>query len=115
MVLMSWNLCHLCKMFHAEFSELTQVGEPLEYTKMEEIAKAHQANTNMKPNSKPKQEMKDSPWWTIIPLNHITVPLIHCLIGRGDDPPTKFRYVIYLKIEYVLPTEVDILLLIGTT
>ena len=57
--------------------------------------------------AKPIMGMKEKPWWDFIPLRHYVVPLLHCLIGIGNDILTKFRETISEEIEYISPEEMD--------
>jgi len=40
-------------------------------------------------------------WFTSIPLEHFVVPLLHCLIGVGNDIFAKFRDIVSETIEYI--------------
>ena len=55
----------------------------------------------------PIMGMKEKPWWDFIPLRHYVVPLLHCLIGIGNDILTKFRETISEEIKYISPKEMD--------
>ena len=46
-------------------------------------------------------------WWDFIPIDHYAVPLLHCLIGIGDDILSKFRAIISDEIESISPEEVE--------
>ena len=46
-------------------------------------------------------------------MNHFIVPLLHCLIGVGDNILTKFCDIINEYVEYVFPVEVDTRLAMG--
>ena len=40
---------------------------------------------------KPQMGIKKEPWWPFIPLSHYVVPLLHVLIGIGNDLLDGFR------------------------
>ena len=40
---------------------------------------------------KPRMGIKKEPWWPFIPLSHFVVPLLHVLIGIGNDLLDGFR------------------------
>lgn len=40
-------------------------------------------------------------------MNHFIVPLLHCLIGVGDNIFSRFRNIVNEQIEYLSPVEVD--------
>ena len=44
--------------------------------------------------------------WPFIPIDHYIFPLLHCLIGIGDDILRKFREEVSKKIEYLTPEEI---------
>ena len=52
-------------------------------------------------NSKSKEPIsgvKDTAWWTFIPIEHFIIPLLHCLIGIGNDLLDQFRDVVDERI-----------------
>ena len=104
---MSGNWCHICKLSKKEFSDLVRNGDPWAYDEMESLANWYKEKVKMKPSTDPKLGMKDVPWFTFIPLNHFVVPLLHCLIGIGDNVLSKFRDIISEHIEYISPEELD--------
>eukprot|EP00571_Detonula_confervacea_P003536 CAMPEP_0172312070 /NCGR_PEP_ID=MMETSP1058-20130122/16571_1 /TAXON_ID=83371 /ORGANISM="Detonula confervacea, Strain CCMP 353" /LENGTH=76 /DNA_ID=CAMNT_0013025419 /DNA_START=24 /DNA_END=254 /DNA_ORIENTATION=- len=44
---------------------------------------------------KPKMGVKGMPWWDFIPLQNWMVPLLHTLIGIGNDLLVSFRDWVY--------------------
>ena len=67
----------------------------------------------IKPKAKPQNGVKTTTWWPVIPMNHFIVPLLHCLIGVGDNILAKFRDTINEYVEYLSPVEVDTRLAVG--
>ena len=67
----------------------------------------------IKLKAKPQNGVKTTTWWPFIPMNHFIVPLLHCLIGVGDNILTKFRDLINEYVEYLSPVEVDTRLAVG--
>ena len=101
----------MCKLSLSEFSDLIRDGDPWSYNEMKSFAAEFRDNTDRK--KKPVNGIKNSPWWTMIPLQNIIVPLLHYLIGIGDNILTKFRDIISEHIEYLSPDEVKARLAIG--
>ena len=68
-----------------------------------------------KTKRKAKLGVKDLPWFTFIPFDHFTVPLLHCLVGIGDNILTKFRDIVSEEIEYLPCLEIETRLSAGST
>ena len=66
-----------------------------------------------KPKKNPTNGVKSVTWWPFIPMDHFIVPLLHCLIGVGDNMFTRFRDIVNEKIEYLSPEEVYTRLAVG--
>ena len=103
---MSGHHCHLCKLSGREMTDLTKEGEPWGYDDMIELANTFIASK--KKSKKPANSVKNLPWFTSIPLQNYVVPLLHCLIGIGNDLLAKFRGVISEQIEYIKPEEIQV-------
>ena len=50
--------------------------------------------------------VKSKLWWDFIPIDHYVVPLLHCLIGIGDNIMTRFRHTVSEQIEYIPDDEI---------
>ena len=50
-----------------------------------------------KTKRKAKLGVKDVPWFTFIPFDHFTVPLLHCLIDIQDNILTKSRDMVSVR------------------
>ena len=100
---MSGNWCHLCQLSRAEFSDLLKDGNPWSWELYREIA----AQVESSPNNKPRLGVKTAPWWDFIPLEHYVVPLLHCLIGIGNDILSLFRDIVSESIDYISPEEIQ--------
>ena len=97
---MSGTHCHLCKLPASKFKDLLTDGDKWAYAEMKELAIEYE-NEN-KPNKKPKFGIKSLPWFSnSIPLENFVVPLLHCLIGVGNDIFSKFRDIVSEMIEYI--------------
>ncbi|KAL7526841.1 hypothetical protein ACHAXR_001674, partial [Thalassiosira sp. AJA248-18] len=104
---MSGKWCHLCKLSAKEFADLTKSGDPWVYEAMDSLGKWYREKINAKKKADPKMGMKEEPWFTMIPIGNFIVPLLHCLIGIGDNMLTKFRDIVSEFIEYLPREEVD--------
>ena len=65
-------------------------------------------------DGKPKLGVKQRPWFPFIPVAHHMVPLLHCMIGVGNDLLKMLRYIVNEFIENMTLTEVTIRLSIPT-
>ena len=110
---MSGKWCHLWNLSHKEFSVLAQIGECWEYDKMIELANWFALPSRTKKD--PKLGIKSVPWWAFIPRDHFIVPLLHCLIGIGDNILSKFRAFVSEHVEYIASKERDTRLVGGVT
>ena len=75
----SGHWCYLCILSAKEFSDLYKTGDPLTYEFMNECTK------EAKQTRKSVKGVKEEAWWQFIPLSNILVPLLHLLIGIGND------------------------------
>ena len=91
---MSGDHCHLCKLAAKEFVQLTKDGEPWVHAELQMKGDEFIVLQGNKPKAKPQNGVKSATWWPFIPMNHFIVPLLHCLIGVGDNILTKFRDII---------------------
>ena len=100
---MSGNWCHLCMLNAKEFEDLAKDGDEYTYALMKQFADHYKTELTKEKATAPKAQfgMKDDPSWPFIPLSHFIVPLLHCLIGIGDDIFSKFRDIVSEKIEYL--------------
>ena len=110
---MSGDHCHLCKLSAKEFVNLAKNGELWVHEELAKMGEAFVEVQKVKPKTNPKNGVKAVTWWPFIPMNHFVVPLLHCLIGVGDNIFTKFRDIVNDKIEYLSPVEVDTRLAVG--
>ena len=44
-----------------------------------------------KQGGRPLSGVKEPPWWPFIDMGHVMVPLLHCLIGIGNNLLDRFR------------------------
>ena len=47
----------------------------------------------------PKMGVKTKPWWQFIPLTNFIIPLLHVLIGVGNDVLDSFRDCVNDEVE----------------
>ena len=66
-------------------------GEPWVQEEMERLGALFELELKEKPNKDPINSVKSRSWWPFIPVEHFVVPLLHCLIGVGDNVFSKFR------------------------
>lgn len=108
---MSGKWCHLCKLSAAEMADLMKDGKSWAYDEMKKLAEKYKKKLEEKKKHptktmlKPTKGMKDQPWFDFIPLDHFVVPLLHCLIGIGNDLFKRFRDTIREHIEYLSKEE----------
>ena len=102
---MSGHWCHLCQLSAKEFADLKKIGKAWTYKEMEELGAKFVGDKDAK--KKPTLGVKDVPWWNFIPLEHFICPLLHCLIGIGDDLFSKFREVVSEEIEFIGGDEIE--------
>ena len=79
-----------------------QCGEAAEAWTMEELVRV----ANLVNGGKPQQGVKTQPWWPFIPLSHYMIPLLHVLIGIGNDLLESFRDWVNDEIESLDQQEV---------
>ena len=107
---MSPKWCHLCQVREGHRSDLTRTDTAWDVPKYQEAAeKVDKMNADRAARlNKEKSEMNESHlgvksklWWDFIPIEHYVVPLLHCLIGIGDNILTRFREIVSEHIEYI--------------
>ena len=49
--------------------------------------------------------MKQKPWWDLIPITHYMVPLLHCMIGVGNQLLDMLRDIINEHLENMRRTK----------
>lgn len=79
-------------------------GEPWTYELLNELA--DQVTVNKKGKVVPIQGVKSKAWWQFISLNNYLVPLLHTLIGIGNDIYDNFKDIVNEEIECLDPKEV---------
>jgi hypothetical protein len=58
-------------------------------------------------NEKPYKGMKKLPWWIFIPLINWAVPILHCLIGIGNDLIYAYMCIVNTHIEPLTKDEIE--------
>ena len=92
--------CYLCKLLGKEFSELYKMGDPLTYNFMNECVK------KAKRAGKAVSNAKEEAWWQFFLLKNILVPLLHKMIGIGNDILGNFKEMVNRYIEKLNQKEV---------
>ena len=82
---MSGKHCHLCQMSEKEICHLFKRGKEWTWDEMRTLATDFLNRLEKNANAKPTMGVKEEPWWDFIPITHYVVPLLHCLIGIGND------------------------------
>ena len=80
--------CYLCRLSKIQFAKCLEAGELWTYAVMDELVRSKIKK------GKPIEGCKEKTWWQCIPLNHLLVPLLHCLTGIGDDVYNNFLDII---------------------
>ena len=75
---MSGHWCFLCQLRRAIFSQSHNRAKMWTMAELLRVA----ADVN---GGKPKMGVKKKPWWPFIPLEHFIIPLLHVLIGIGNN------------------------------
>ena len=71
---------------------------------MEELCRlGDQAEQRVK--GEPMLGVKKKPWWPFIPIAHYMVPLLHCMIGVGNQLLDMLRDIINEHLENMTRTE----------
>ena len=96
---MSGHWCYLCMMRRTQFSDVNQRADPWTMDKIVEVAEEVAGK-------KPKMGVKQKPWWPFIPLQNYIIPLLHVLIGIGNDLLSSFRDWVNDEIESLDQQEV---------
>ena len=130
---MSGKHCYLCQLSASEYKDLLQSGEPWSNDKMQAIVKGLKTSKKKKKKTTRKRKrveeekdpedndeghqdarldphmgMKEDPWFPFIPVQNFVVPLLHCLIGIGNDLLKRLRWFISEEIEYISPMEIEV-------
>jgi len=95
----SGSRCYLCRMSAKEFAKALKRGEAWTYELMNDLVSQMQ-------NGKPLEGCKQRAWWQMIKLANYLVPLLHELIGIGNDIYDNFRDYVNEEIECLDPKEV---------
>jgi hypothetical protein len=91
---MSGHWCHLCKLSRKEFADLAAEGE--EWTSQAMIDAAKEVEDSG--DKKPKLGVKSKLWWPFIKVENYVVPLLHTLIGIGNDILDNLKDIVNEKI-----------------
>ncbi|EJK66743.1 hypothetical protein THAOC_12304, partial [Thalassiosira oceanica] len=91
---MSGNWCLLCNLMKSQYENINHTdGVMLDILDMFKKGKA------AREAKKANEGFKYEPWWDFIPLHHYMVPLLHCLIGVGNDLLASFLDWVNEEIE----------------
>ena len=92
---MSGQWCFLCRLSRSQYSN--KCHEEGELWTTELLKELGDKITNTEGN--PDQGIKKAPWWEFLPLHHYMIPLLHALIGIGNDLLDNFFDHINEEIE----------------
>ncbi len=109
---MSPHHCMHCQMKCSQFGNLNHEDGVAwtmpSYCDAGDIAAKELAGKRKRGTPKPDLKgMKKRPWWDFIPLICWVVPLLHCLIGIGNDLIHAFIYIVNTHIEPLTKSEID--------
>jgi hypothetical protein len=93
--------CPHCKMGRSEFKNIDAIGLPWtmkEYTKV---------GWQSRESGNSQLGVKKEPWWQFIPLENYVVPLLHMLIGIGNQMLARFCNIVNEYVERLSPKEVN--------
>mmetsp|Transcript_25197 Transcript_25197/g.59957 ORF Transcript_25197/g.59957 Transcript_25197/m.59957 type:complete len:527 (+) Transcript_25197:876-2456(+) len=98
----SGHWCYICKLSAKEYAHLYKEGDPMTYEFMNECAKDYKDSKG----KDCKYGVKARAWFQFIPLENILCPLLHLLIGIGNDILDNFKDVVNRDVEKLDPREV---------
>ena len=76
---MSSQCCHLCRIFKTEWTEEGhERGEHWSFAKLCEMVDQNQSGKN-------RMGVKTKPYWDFIPFENYVLPMLHLMIGVGND------------------------------
>ena len=100
---MSPKWCHLCQVREGNRRDLNRTdtawttdlyNEAAETVDKMNADKAARLNKDKSDMNESHLGVKSKLWWDFIPIDHYVVPLLHCLIGIGDNIMTHFRHTL---------------------
>ena len=100
---MSPKWCHLCQVREGNRRDLNRTdtawttdlyNEAAETVDKMNADKAARLNKDKSDMNESHLGVKSKLWWDFIPIDHYVVPLLHCLIGIGDNIMTRFRHTV---------------------
>jgi hypothetical protein len=94
---MAGHWCMQCKASQHQFSDDCKLWTMDELVRCGEDAETRQGD--------PLLGVKKKPWWPFLPLGNYMVPLLHCLIGIGNQLLEKLRAIIHEYIASYSPGE----------
>ncbi len=95
----------ICQLTYKEFNnDRDRFGEPWIFDKLMHIAK----EVIEKQNGEPLMGVKQEPWWPFLKFEHQMFPLLHCLIGIGNNLLDKFCDMIRAYFEKLSAEEVKL-------
>ncbi|KAL7530344.1 hypothetical protein ACHAXR_003439, partial [Thalassiosira sp. AJA248-18] len=89
---MSGHWCFLCKLCRSKFAKTDEIGDMWTMEELLEVAAEVDGGAA-------KQGVKAKPWWPFIPLRNYMIPLLHVLIGIGNDLLESFRDWVNEEVE----------------
>eukprot|EP00956_Cyclotella_meneghiniana_P036251 scaffold123208_cov22-Cyclotella_meneghiniana.AAC.1 len=102
----SGTRCFICRMSAREFSASLRKGDPWTYELMNTCVEELDAQKARGKKTTSVEGCKEKAWWQMIPLENYLVPLLHTLIGIGNDVFDNFRDIINRDIECLDPKEI---------
>ena len=100
---MSGAHCMICQLTYKEFNDdRAKVGKLWTFEELTKIANEVISTRN----GEPLMGVKQHPWWPFLECEHQMVPLLHCLIGIGNNLLDKFCDMIKVYCEKLSPEEV---------
>lgn len=97
--------CMLCKLSRKEFDEYkAKDNNGIPWTTNDLVQIGTKVCTP-KQGGRPISGVKKPPWWPFIKMEHVMVPLLHCLIGIGNNLLNRFCDIVNEYIEKLSPAE----------
>ena len=99
---MSGAHCMICQLTYKEFNDRENVGQLWTFGELTKVAN----EVISARRGAPSMGVKQHPWWPFLKFEHQMVPLLHCLIGIGNNLLDKFCDMIRVLCEKMSTEEV---------
>jgi hypothetical protein len=106
---MSGQHCMLCKLSRKEFIEYKDKDKNGIPWMTHDLVEIGMKVCTPEQGGHPISGIKKPPWWPFINMEHVMVPLLHCLIGTGNNVLYRFCDKVNEYIEKLSPAEIKLM------